>query len=366
MSAPLIAFRADASTFIGTGHVMRCLAFASDLAARGMKCLFVCRAHQGHLGASIAAAGHEVALLPPRPVPMKQSEPYAQWLGADIETDIDDFLKALADRKPDFVIADHYAIDRRWESAVAQATRARIIAIDGLANRAHACDLLIDPSFSSDGAERWRDLVEPGCDVRTGPHYAPLRREFRETPRRTSRDGIIRRIFIAFGGVDEPNASGLALEALLSLHRPDIAVDLVLGAGNPNRATLERLAEGQTNITLHVAPEGIAALMAHADLAIGAGGTMLVEQCRMGLPALLFSIADNQTPSIRALAAQGGGVDLGIYAEEQRDALRQKIANTLAELLAHPEHLVALGMQIARLMPPSAVSAADLIERGLR
>lgn len=366
MTPPLVAIRTDASTAIGTGHVMRCLALASDLVARGIACRFICRAHAGHLGAAITAAGNDLVLLPLRPVKANSVETYGAWLGADIETDVQDTIAALGKLKPAFVIADHYAIDQRWEQPVAKATGARILAIDGLANRTHACDILIDPSFSIEGPARWTGLVGPGCAVHTGPHFTPLRREFRETRRAESRDGTIRRVFIAFGGVDEPNATSLALEALLSLGRPDLAADVVIGAGNPHRAALASLAANKSNITLHVAPEGIAVMMAKADLAIGAGGTMLVEQCRMGLPALLLSIADNQTGPIKALVAQGGGIDLGRLTVDTRDEARTRIATTLQDLLNNPDRCAAIGMQIARLMPPSAVSAADLIERGLR
>ena len=42
-----VAFRADASLQIGTGHVMRCLTLADALAARRADCQFICRAHEG-------------------------------------------------------------------------------------------------------------------------------------------------------------------------------------------------------------------------------------------------------------------------------------------------------------------------------
>ena len=366
MTGPLVAIRADASTVIGTGHVMRCHALAADLAGRGIACHFLCRAHPGHLGATIRAAGHDLTLLPLRPLSPQTSDRYAVWLGADLETDAADTTNALRTLKPDWIIADHYAIDARWERAVATATGAKLMALDGLANRPHDCDLLIDPTFSAEGVARWTGLVPAHCDIRVGPNYAPLRREFHDTQRARPRDGTIRRVFIAFGGVDQPNATGLALNALLSLDRYDIAADLVIGTGNPHRAALERLKSGKDRIRLHVAPGRIAPLMAEADLGIGAGGTMLVEQCRMGLPSLLLSIADNQTGPIRALADQGGAINLGALSDTNRDAMQGLVADALTTLLDHPERLAALGMQIARLMPPSAVSAADLIERGLR
>jgi len=43
-----IAFRVDSGFQIGTGHLMRCLALASYLKARGHDCLFLCRPLSGN------------------------------------------------------------------------------------------------------------------------------------------------------------------------------------------------------------------------------------------------------------------------------------------------------------------------------
>jgi UDP-2,4-diacetamido-2,4,6-trideoxy-beta-L-altropyranose hydrolase len=44
-----VAFRADASLAIGTGHVMRCLTLADALRVRGVLSVFLSRYHVGHL-----------------------------------------------------------------------------------------------------------------------------------------------------------------------------------------------------------------------------------------------------------------------------------------------------------------------------
>ena len=59
-----VAFRADASIEIGAGHVMRCLALADALAARGADCHFLCRELPGHLCDRIEARNFAVSQLP--------------------------------------------------------------------------------------------------------------------------------------------------------------------------------------------------------------------------------------------------------------------------------------------------------------
>ena len=59
-----IAFRTDASSQIGTGHVIRCLTLADALREEGAECQFVCREHEGHLMDHIRSRGYELYSLP--------------------------------------------------------------------------------------------------------------------------------------------------------------------------------------------------------------------------------------------------------------------------------------------------------------
>jgi UDP-2,4-diacetamido-2,4,6-trideoxy-beta-L-altropyranose hydrolase len=56
---------------------------------------------------------------------------------------------------------------------------------------------------------------------------------------------------------------------------------------------------------LHRQTDNLAALMARADLAVGAGGGAMWERCCLGLPSIVISIADNQVPGCTALARRG-------------------------------------------------------------
>jgi UDP-2,4-diacetamido-2,4,6-trideoxy-beta-L-altropyranose hydrolase len=91
----------------------------------------------------------------------------------------------------------------------------------------------------------------------------------------------------------------------------DVHLDVVVGAANPHRAALQDLAAHRPKITVHTGIPSLRDLTAAADLAVGGGGVTMLERCCMGLPAIVMTIADNQAPGTRALAAQGCIVHLG-------------------------------------------------------
>lgn len=58
-----IVFRADASSEIGSGHVMRCLALAEELRQRGHTTVFFCRRLPGDMVSFIKSKGISVEML---------------------------------------------------------------------------------------------------------------------------------------------------------------------------------------------------------------------------------------------------------------------------------------------------------------
>lgn len=58
-----IAFRADASLQIGSGHIMRCLALADALRKLGCEIGFICKEHESNLINKIHDLGYKVGQL---------------------------------------------------------------------------------------------------------------------------------------------------------------------------------------------------------------------------------------------------------------------------------------------------------------
>lgn len=300
----LAVFRTDASGQIGTGHVVRCSTLADALRQSGFECLFVCRTLTADLAESLRVRGHSLHMLPSAPaegVPAPEHhhpQPHhAHWLGADWKTDAAQTLAVIADRDPDWLIVDHYAIDERWESTLRAAGCRRLMVIDDLADRRHDCDLLLDQNLIAGWARRYDDKVADDCELLLGPAYALLQPIYAELRRRVPpREGPVRRILVYFGGADAENLTGKAVSALVSLGRSDVHVDVVINPAHDHAAAIRTAVDAHSFIVLHEGLPSLAPLMVSADLAIGASGTNSWERCCLGLPTLVVTLAENQKP----------------------------------------------------------------------
>lgn len=308
-----VCVRADASRQIGSGHVMRCLVLADRLRAlRQAEAVFLCRELPGHLIGYIRDRGYAAVALPAD--------------GADENAAV----AAAAAIAPDWLIVDHYALDRRFEERVRPYAN-KLMAIDDLADRPHACDVLLDANYDPEAGFRYRHLLEPGSRRLIGPQYALLRPSFAAVRPRVRRDGSIRRLLVSFGGADETGETGKTLEALAPLAELGLAVTVLAGSANPRGRQIAEQCADLPNVRFHRHVEQVAELMLEADAAIGAGGTTTWERCCLGLPTLVVTTAANQEP-LTAQAARAGAVRwLGRSAEVDpcliRDALLDMIRN---------------------------------------
>src|SRR5690606_12034475 len=109
---------------------------------------------------------------------------------------------------PDWLVADHYALDAKCELALINVV-GRIMVIDDLANRPHECVLLLDQNLGRLESD-YDDLLPENCQRLIGPHYALLRPEFaelRELSLKRRQPPKLKRILVFLGGVDRTNVT---------------------------------------------------------------------------------------------------------------------------------------------------------------
>lgn len=363
-----VIFRADASLLIGSGHVMRCLTLADALAARGARCLFICRAHEGNLIEYIRQKGyhvHELPLLAPQhtqsvkacavDVDVDASSSlvgndlaHSHWLGATQAQDAQVCAPILAEYQPDWLIVDHYALDARWERALAHQCL-RLMVIDDLVDRTHACDLLLDQTFGRDAAD-YSSLVTAQCQLLCGSSYALLRPEFaslRPYSLQRRDQPQLRSLLITMGGVDKDNVTSKILLALSTASLPhDCRITVVMGATAPWLAQVQQLAQDMPLPTqVLVGVSDMAQLMADSDLAIGAAGATTWERCCVGLPTIMLVLASNQQQVAQALERG----DAALVIRHTQD-MSSYLPRLLIELFEHPETLKQIGQNAAKIV----------------
>jgi UDP-2,4-diacetamido-2,4,6-trideoxy-beta-L-altropyranose hydrolase len=357
-----VAFRVDASLQMGSGHVMRCLTLADALKAQGADCHFISREHPGHLLELIRRRGHKVNRLLAPVVPSqtaiksiskeklipKQESMHAAWLGCTWQTDVQETTAILSTLRPDWLVVDHYALDQRWEEALAQHYR-KLLVIDDLADRPHRCDMLLDQNwFGEETPQRYHLLVPSHCKCQLGPEYALLQPEY--TQLRESmppRDGTVRRVLVFLGGSDATNQTSKALMALMEPNFAHLQVDVVISQSHPDIASVAAQVANRQGTTLYQDLPTLAPLMVRADLMISAGGSTTWERMCVGLPAIVISVAVNQTPTNLALVGAGYIVFLG----EKNEVSKTDIANAVARCLESPADLKAQSRICQKLVP---------------
>lgn len=303
----IAVFRVDASTQIGSGHVMRCLTLAQKLKKeKQADVYFVMRLLEGNLIELVKSKGFTVFTLP-KALLNDELKGYAKWLTVTQMQDAEE-TNAVISKLPaiDLLVVDSYAIDYEWESMLHPYVK-QIMVIDDLANRKHDCDILLDQNYSYNMHHKYDGLVPKTCQKYIGPQYLLLREEFYKVKKHLKkRDGSINNILVFFGGSDLTNETKKAMEAIKLLNKPEIKVNVVVGASNKNKEQIKEICSCDEQFTFYCQVNNMAELMNEADLAIGAGGTTTWERCFMELPSIVVSIADNQQEGCRFIAEKAG------------------------------------------------------------
>jgi UDP-2,4-diacetamido-2,4,6-trideoxy-beta-L-altropyranose hydrolase len=328
MKSKNVLIRTDASNLIGTGHVIRCLTIADHLKNLGANVEFICREHVGNLIPLITEKGFQVHKLS-----ISGSSTQSQWLGSSILEDVEQTLECIQNQHFDWIIVDHYALNKEWESVIRKKIK-NVFVIDDLANRDHDCDILLDQNFLGTITNtRYDKLTPSNCKKLLGPQYAILDPSYKKLRRSLiPKVGDLQKILVFLGGADQSNETSKVLEALTDTKFDSIEVEVVLGKNHPNPQEVRSQASKRKNTYVLENLPNLSEQMINADLMIGAGGTTTWERMCLGLPSIVMSIADNQTAINQALSQ----ADLISYLGVKEEVSIPQIKSAIMEYLNNP------------------------------
>lgn len=317
---------------------MRCLTLADQLRVAGAEVAFVCRDQLGAMVDLLQARGYRMAVLT------------LTGEGDELRhADARETIKAAKHLFPDgvdWLVVDHYELDATWEGLL-RPHAARIMVIDDLANRKHACEVLLDQNYSRGREQLYAALIPAECRLLVGPGYSLLRHEYADYRlARGPRDGSVGTVLVYFGGSDLHNLTGLSLEALSLADLQFLEVVVVVGPNNPYREAVERQAGRRLRTKFYGPRLHLADLMARADLSLGAGGATTWERMCLGLPSLVVCVADNQRFVSQELAQAG----LIQYLGDASGVSITTLGNAIGQLIEDRDQVSALASKTRLLV----------------
>lgn len=299
MKALNLAIRADGNPTIGMGHIMRCLSLAKEFQKNGDRTLFISNDRVGI--EKITAEGF-------RSVPADGDGPEA-------------IMRTITAEDLEILIVDSYQVDREYLCAL-KSEIPLLIYLDDLNQFNNPAEIIINGNYA---AERMGYRKPSGQLRLLGVGYNLIREEFKNLPRPKVKPEM-ERILITMGGTDPANLS----EGFIKTLRQDsafdnIALDVVVGAGNQRYDQLLELSHSYSQVFIHYNVQCMSELMLRADLAISAGGSTLYELCACGTPTLGVIVADNQSYVLTELDKDGYLTNLGWYRDLDMNNLKAAI-----------------------------------------
>ncbi len=299
-----ILFRADSSSAIGTGHIMRDLVLAKQYPNSNI--YFATQNLEGNLNHKIIESGYEVVDL--------QSN------------DIDELDGIVKNLSIDLLIIDHYDIGYKEEKQLKiQNPTLKILSFDDTYEK-HYCNILLNHNIYAD-KERYRGLVPDFCELRCGEKYTLLRDEFYKAKKQLKIQNSKFKIFLAMGGSDSANLNIPILEILKEFE--NLEVNVVTTTANQKLKEIAKYCEDKNWVKLHINSKTIAKLMREADFGIITPSVTSNEAYFMKLPFIAIKTADNQKEMANFLKKSGYVVfsDLGFLKKYLKSVLDIKLLN---------------------------------------
>ena len=292
-----IIFRVDSSNIIGTGHVYRCLNLANIIKNANIE--FICKNHFKNL-ISIISDKYKVHTL-------ENNSDYVvdlntnTWLGDTPINDAKKTISILKKKEFDWLIIDHYSINKEWEDDVRPYVK-NIFVIDDFTNREHNCEILLNQQIEPKESKLYLSLLPSHCKLLLGKDYILINKKFITASKNRKPITQLKRLNIFMGGGDPSNETLKIMKICDKLNKKlnyPFIFDIIIGFSNKFKKEIEEHCNSNNNFNFHYNINYMESLFSKTDLAIGAGGGTSYERCIMGIPTILLCIAENQKTCFR-------------------------------------------------------------------
>ena len=259
----MILFRADSSSSIGTGHIMRNLVLASRF--KNTEIIFVTQNLDGNINQKIVDAGYKIELLK--------------------NNSIEAFQKIINKLQPKKIVIDSYEIDFTYEKKLKENYPFITLLVFDDTYKKHFCDKILNVApFTTISKYDNPNIVEIINPLIRNEFYIAKVKKFKK-------DGIL----LSLGGNDSNNLTINILQKLKNKR-----VYICTTSANRSLNKLKAFISKFKNFILLIDTD-ISLIMAKVKFAIITSSTIAYEALFMKLPFLAIYTAPNQIEMVKYL-----------------------------------------------------------------
>lgn len=315
----VLIIRADASSTIGVGHVMRCIALAQAWQASGGEAVFCSRELPSFLSDRLKDEGFQTAEI-------------HNAMGS--LQDANDLVNIARKLAATAVVLDGYQFDSEYQRYLGDNDFVTLLVDDCAELPAYYTDFVLNQNLGA-VASRYAGVAKYS-ELLLGTEFALIRKEFtRHKQKERSEYKSPYKVLVTLGGADPTNATQTVIDGLKRAVKHEWEARVIVGGLHPSHRTFTELMRQDARFEILSNVQDMAEQYAWADIVVAAGGGSNWEMCYFGLPRIVVVIAENQRSIAQNLEESGIALNLGDSVSLNTD----RIACALATMLESPRSM---------------------------
>lgn len=292
-----VYIRADGSSAIGLGHLMRCIALA-HMIKDFFQINFVCRAIPEDIACELSENRFEL-------IRIKEES---------------SFFKTLNPK--DIAVIDGYDFDTSYQEQIKD-TGCKLVCIDDTCDQEFVADLIIN---HSPGVKVIDYSAKEYTKFALGLEYALLRPAFLYWAQKPRKIDKIDSVLICFGGADYKNLTERTLNIALSF-REFAKIVVITGSAYGFADSLIRLVQTDTRVSYHhsIDENEMLALMRTSDLAIVPASSVMIEALSQKMVVISGYYIENQKKAYAAALNDQLIFGIGDFFNFTKQLLKEKL-----------------------------------------
>lgn len=316
-----IYFRFDAGGVIGFGHMGRVEAISDTCKSMGFEPVWIIRKRPS---LKILESKYQVIWLDENPDAIDPDP--ETWKSISEKKEAEDFLSAVPDAE--IVFIDHYSLYFEFIQLLKKKNIKTICIFDFIPEN-FSCDYAINYNIGADKElEKFRS-INSSCHYYLGAQFAPIKTTLSHHNSKIHNSKKLENFGIYLGGV----SNTLNLKLLKILEGFDFIQNRNISWCISSEADLNAMKLVKTKLNIEfIGRQGtLLEFYNWSDVIIGASGVSFLERSFIGIPQVLFKVAENQKNVIKYLPDEHLALYVGDLVSESIDDLSKKLNEFDAE-----------------------------------